>query len=99
MFPRSDWLDPCSHLFSSLQEFLLVWKQMPKSSFARFSSFARGRIVGRAEEGAGTQKIRKTVLKQDGRRGSLRAIEAVVAKARAEPKWQGENSSAGGLTS
>ena len=69
---------------------------MPKSSFARFSSFARGRIVGRAEEGAGTQKIRKTVLKQDGRRGSLRAIEAVVAKARADPKWQGENSSAGG---
>ena len=55
LFPRSDWLDPCSHLFSSLQEFLLVWKQMPKSSFARFSSFARGRIVGRAEEGASTQ--------------------------------------------
>ena len=74
----------------------MVWKQMPKSSFARFSSFARGRIVGRAEEGASTQKIRKTVLKQDGRRGSLRAIEAVVAKARADPKWQGENSSAGG---
>ena len=36
--------------------------------FVRFSVFARGR---KAEEGASHKKIRRTVLKKDGRRGSL----------------------------
>ena len=39
--------------------------------FARFSVFARGRIAGKAEEGASHKKIRRIVLKKDGRRGSL----------------------------
>ena len=69
---------------------------MPKSSFARFSPFARGKIVGKAGEGASARKIRKSVLKQDGRGLSVRAVDAVIAKARADPTWQGENSSAGG---
>lgn len=54
-------------------------------SFVRFSPFARGKIVGKAEEGAPVKKIRKTVLKRDGKRGSERAIKAVLAKARADP--------------
>jgi transposase len=68
----------------------------PKTSFARFTPFSRGKIVGKAEEGVSTKAIRKTVLKKDGRLASLRAIDAVVAKAKADPTWQGEDSSAGG---
>jgi hypothetical protein len=68
----------------------------PKTSFARFTPFSRGKIVGKAEEGASTKAIRKTVLKKDGRLASLRAIDAVVAKAKSDPSWQGEDSSAGG---
>ena len=37
-------------------------------SVARFSPVAGGRIVGKAEEGASRQRIRKEVLKKDGRR-------------------------------
>jgi hypothetical protein len=33
--------------------------------FARFSAFARGRIVGKAEEGASRGRIRKEVLKKE----------------------------------
>ena len=65
-------------------------------STARFSTFARGRIVGKFEEGAELKKIRKTVPKKDGKRGSLRAIKAVLRRAREDPNWQGEDSSAGG---
>ena len=36
-------------------------------TFARFSTFARGRIVGKAEEGAKEADIRRTVKKTDGR--------------------------------
>lgn len=68
----------------------------PKTSFARFTPFSRGKIVGKAKEGASTKAIRKTVLKKDGRLASLRAIDAVVAKANSDPSWQGEDSSAGG---
>jgi len=35
-------------------------------STARFSTFARGRIVGKFEEGARLKQIRKTVPKKDG---------------------------------
>lgn len=65
-------------------------------SFARFSCFARGRIVGKAEEGASRSKIRRTVRKRDGTCGSERAIKGILAKARANPKWEGEDSAAGG---
>ena len=46
-------------------------------STARFTPFARGKIVGKAEEGASKNKIRKSVLKKDGRRASVRAIDGV----------------------
>ena len=51
---------------------------MVKTS-ARFSPFARGRIAGKAEEGAGREKIRREVLKKDGTRASLRAIQGVLS--------------------
>ena len=65
-------------------------------SFARFTPFTRGKIVGKAEEGVSAKRIRTSVLKQDGQPGSLRAINGVIGKARKDPGWQGENSAAGG---
>ena len=65
-------------------------------SFARFSVFARGMIVGMHLQGASRQLIRKTVKKKDGKQGNLRAIDSVVAHARADPSWDGKDSSAGG---
>ena len=67
-----------------------------RSRFARFTPFTRGKIVGKWEEGAPRERIRKTVRKKDGRAANLRAIDGVIAHARADPDWQGENSSAGG---
>ena len=68
---------------------------MAKST-ARFTPFARGRIVGKAEEGASRRKICSEVFKKDGKRATLRAVGGVLNHAKADPKWQGENSSAGG---
>ena len=66
------------------------------SSFARFTPFKRGKIVGQVEEGGGLDKIRKEVLKKDGRRASIRAISNVLQRARGDPGWEGEDSAAGG---
>ena len=41
-------------------------------------------------------KIRKEALKKDGRRASIRAIPKVIQRARGDPEWEGEDSSAGG---
>ena len=65
-------------------------------STARFSTFAMSRIVGKREEGARLNQIRKTVPKKDGKRGSLRAINEVLRHAREDPDGQGKESSAGG---
>ena len=65
-------------------------------SCARFTHFDRGRIVGKAEEGASAKKIRQTVRKKDATHGTVRAINAISAKARADPKWKGRDSAAGG---
>ena len=65
-------------------------------SRARFTAFARGRIVGKAEEGASRSNIRKQVLKKDGKRAGLRAIAHVLQHARTDPDWQGDDSAAGG---
>ena len=70
--------------------------QMPQPSFARFTPFARGKIVGKAEEGVPSARIRMSVLKKDGTLGSQRAIQHVVAKDKADPEWEGVDSSAGG---
>ena len=52
------------------------------SSLARFTPYKRGKIVGKAEEGAALDKICKEVLKKDGRRASIRAISKVIKHAR-----------------
>ena len=69
---------------------------MAEASAARFNRFSRGRIVGQAEAGVPRDRIRSNVLKKDGTPASLRAIDAVLAKARADPTWEGLDSSAGG---
>ena len=82
-------------LSESLWRLSSPYSNMVKT-FARFSTFARGRIVGKAEEGAKEADIRRTVKKTDGRRGSLRAIRTIIQHARKNPDDEGANSSAGG---
>ena len=65
-------------------------------SVARFAPFAGVRIVGKAEEVASRQRIRKQVLKNDGRRATLQAIGGILNHACAGPAWQGRDSAAGG---
>ena len=66
------------------------------TSFARFSPFARGRIVGMAEAGAPRKSIRDTVRKKDGKKTNLRAIDGVLAHARKDSAWNGGDSRGGG---
>ena len=54
------------------------------------------RIVGMAEAGARRVDIAKQVLNTDGQLGNLRAVDAILAHARADPAYAGTNSSAGG---
>ena len=65
-------------------------------SAARFTPFARGRIVGKFEEGAPRKRILHTVRKKDGKKATPRAIDKVLAHVRADSSWQGEDSQAGG---
>ena len=58
-------------------------------TFARFSVFARGRIVGKAEEGAKEKNIQSSVKKTNGKRGSLRAIRAIIKHSRDDPEYEG----------
>ena len=53
-------------LSESLWRLSSPYSNMVKT-FARSSTFARGRIVGKAEEGAKEADIRRTVKKTDGR--------------------------------
>ena len=48
------------------------------------------------DAGASHDDVREKVRKTDGSRGGLRAIGQIVANARNDPDYQGENSSAGG---
>ena len=75
---------------------LFVLSVVMAKSVARFTPFARGRIVGKAEEGASRRRIRKEVLKKDGQRATLQSIGGVLSHARADPAWQGRDSAAGG---
>ena len=65
-------------------------------STARFTPFARGRIVGKAEEGAARSKIRKEVRKKDGKMATHQSIAVVLERAKTDPAWQGKDSKAGG---
>ena len=68
----------------SSSSFLFSLSGAMVKSVARFTPFASGRIVGKAEEGASRQRIRKEVLKKDGRRATLQAIGGVLKHARAD---------------
>ena len=68
--------------------------RVAEASAARFNRFCRGRIVGQAEAGVPRDRIRRSVLKKDGAPASLRAINAVLAKACADPEWEGLDSGA-----
>ncbi len=63
---------------------------------ARLDAFARGQIWGMRKAGAERKTIRKETKKKDGTRPTLRSVDAVLAKKKADPKWRGEDSSAGG---
>ena len=49
-----------------------------------------------AEAGARRVDIAKQVMNTDGQPGNLRAVDAILAHARADPAYAGTNSSAGG---
>ena len=85
----------CRNLGSSPRKFdhldlfagLSFLKPFMGKSFARFTPFARGSIVGKAEEGADRRKIRKDVRKKDGKMASIKFVDKVLADARADPHW------------
>ena len=65
-------------------------------STARLDAFARGAICALRAAGAKREDIARTVRKKDGKRPHLRAVDAVLARHRADPDWRGEDSRAGG---
>ena len=66
---------------------------------ARMDSFTRGVICGMRAAGLARAEIVRRVQKKDGKRPTLRAVDAVLARRRVEPGWHGEDSSAGGRQS
>ena len=77
----------CDHFDSIVGHSFL--KQIMGKSFAWFTPFARGRIVGKAEKGAERRNIRKDVHKKGGKMASMPSIDKVLAYARADPHWHG----------
>ena len=69
---------------------------MVKRTFARLDPFTRGQIFGLRQAETKRTVIARKVKKKDGTHPSLKAVDAVLAKRRANPKWHGEDSSAGG---
>ena len=69
---------------------------MVKRTFARLDPFTRGQIFGLRQAETKRTVIARKVKKKDGTHPSLKAVDAVLAKRKANPKWHGEDSSAGG---
>ena len=65
-------------------------------SSARMDAWARSAISTLAGEGRSRSYICTKVAKKDGTRPHIRAVDAVLAKVRANPAWRGEDSQAGG---
>ena len=65
-------------------------------SAARLDPFTRGTICGMRAAGATRPDIVRRVRKKDGKRPTLRAVDAVLARHREDPAWTGEDSRAGG---
>lgn len=59
-------------------------------------SSTRAAICGMQAAGVTRPEIARRVRKKDGKRPTVRAVDAVLARHRAEPTWHGEGSRAGG---
>ena len=69
---RPSWLKT-SHPVLAVAEIMVK-----KTSFARLDPFTRGRIVGIRRSGAPRDMIIKSVMKKDGTRSSIRAVDALA---------------------
>ena len=65
----------------------MVRTRKAKAGYARLDPFTRGQVVGFRTAGVPMVDIPARVTKKDGAHPSLRAVEAVVAKAAAGPAW------------
>ena len=70
---------------------------MKKSSFARLSPLAKGRIIGMREVGTERKAIVKQVKKKDGKFPFIKAVDNVLDRFKEQPDWEGlEERHAGG---
>ena len=67
-----------------------------KMTFARFTPAARNRTIGIRLAGAERENIRNTILKSDGQKGNLRAIDQVLSNYEQDPDYDANNISSGG---
>ena len=65
------------------------------AKFARLDAWGRAQIVTLAGQGVKPKQIRRSVRKKDGRRPTVRAVQATIAKAARDPHWRGENAPGG----
>ena len=65
------------------------------ASHGRLDAWARGAIWGMSMAGAAREQICTAVTKSDGTAPSLRAVDGVLARKRAEPSWRGEETHSG----
>ena len=65
------------------------------AKFARLDAWGRAQIVTLAGQGVKPKQIRRSVRKKDGRRPTVRAVQATIAKAARDPQWRGENAPGG----
>ena len=60
------------------------------ATYSRMDVWARGMIWGMSLMGASRDQICEAVLKRDGTAPTVRAVDDVIARKRAEPEWRGE---------
>ncbi len=71
---RPSWLKT-SHPVLAVAEIMVK-----RTSFARLDPFTRGQTVGMRQAGTPRDMIIESVMKKDGTRLSIRAVDAVLAK-------------------
>ena len=60
------------------------------ATYSRMDVWARGMIWGLSLMCASRDQICEAVLKRDGTAPTVRAVDDVIAKKKAEPEWRGE---------
>ena len=60
------------------------------ATYSRMDVWTRGVIWGMSLMGASREQICESVLKRDGAAPTVRAVDDVIAKKKAEPEWRGE---------